>query len=124
MKINAYKCMHIKFIRKLMIKIYVLCRIGYSVVLHINLWKILKVQSKHFVAPRREGKKSGKYPPLSSPRVRSCKRLTQPFHASGSIQLPHPNSNRIHGNRSTFRVRGFLFSSDWKMLETIEQDRK
>lgn len=45
----------------------------------------------------------------------SCKRLTQPFHASESIQFPHPNSNRIHGNR-----RGFLFSAGWG---TIERNR-
>lgn len=72
----------------------------------------------------RRGK--GKRPPLSLRPVQgssSCKRLTQPFHASRSIQFPHPNSNQIHGYLSSDKLRGFLFSRSWNMAETIERNR-
>lgn len=68
----------------------------------------------------------GKRPPLSLCSVQgssSCKRLTQPFHASRSIQFPHPNSNQIHGYLSSDKLRGFLFSRSWNMAETIQRNR-
>lgn len=61
-------------------------------------------------------------PPLSLRSVRdfsSCKRLTQPFHASESIQFPHPNSNRIHGNLST-SYEDFYLARDGRQLRGIE----
>lgn len=97
--------MRLKFIRALFSRLrYVLCRIenSFALLVYSLNSKILEIQSASVLLRRPwKGEKSGKYPPLSSPRLGSCKRLTQPFHASESIQLPHPNSNRIHGNLST-----------------------
>lgn len=71
---------------------------------------------------RRGEKEEESGPPLSLRSVRgfsSCKRLTQPFHASESIQFPHPNSNRIHGNLST-SYEDFYLARDGRQLRGIE----